>query len=459
MTRIRSQIAHDLPQTVIIGWGLGTLPMAILFNSFNILALRYFVDFVGLTAAAAGSLIALSKLYDAATDPLMGTLSDRTRSRQGRRRIYLLLGGLLCGLVLVAVFSIPSGLESGVAFALVALVVFLYSTGYTVYSIPYIAMAAEISNAPHTRASMMSWRVLFIGVGGLFAGTFGPKLIEWFGGGAAGHRSMAMILGSLVLLFAVVTFLMTSRAPRGEKDAAPPAMPWREKLRTILDNRPFLILLALKFFQLTGVAMASAMLAFFTVWVLGRGYSDLGTIVFWTTVGQIAGTPLWLAFMRRFGKRSAFMFAAVMFAAVSLTWLASDAAEPLWVIALRVFTKGLATAGILLVGQVLLPDTIEYDRLRTGLRREGVLSGMYTTIEKLAFAGGAAITAFYLDWANYLPGLTPTSGAQPQTAIDAIRYCQSVVPAVFIMLAAACLLAYRLPSTLTPVASAVADRP
>jgi len=60
---------------VIIGWGLGTLPMAILFNSFNILALRYFVDFVGLTAAAAGSLIALSKLYDAATDPLMGTLS------------------------------------------------------------------------------------------------------------------------------------------------------------------------------------------------------------------------------------------------------------------------------------------------------------------------------------------------------------------------------------------------
>jgi len=369
------------------------------------------------------------------------------------------LGGLLCGLVLVAVFSIPSGLDSGVAFVVVALVVFLYSTGYTVYSIPYIAMAAEISNVPHTRASMMSWRVLFIGVGGLFAGTFGPKLIEWFGGGAAGHRSMAMILGSLVLLFAVVTFLMTSRAPRGEKDAAPPAMPWREKLRTILDNRPFLILLALKFFQLTGVAMASAMLAFFTVWVLGRGYSDLGTIVFWTTVGQIAGTPLWLAFMRRFGKRSAFMFAAVMFAAVSLTWLASDAAEPLWVIALRVFTKGLATAGILLVGQVLLPDTIEYDRLRTGLRREGVLSGMYTTIEKLAFAGGAAITAFYLDWANYLPGLTPTSGAQPQTAIGAIRYCQSVVPAVLIMLAAACLLAYRLPSTLTPVASAVADRP
>jgi glycoside/pentoside/hexuronide:cation symporter, GPH family len=441
-----SKPVHDLSQTVIIGWGLGTLPMAILFNSFNILALRYFVDFVGLTAAAAGSLIALSKLYDAVTDPLMGTISDRTKSRQGRRRIYLLVGGLLCALVLVAVFSIPAQLDSTLAFALVAAVVFLYATGYTVYSIPYIAMAAEISSAPHTRASMMSWRVFFIGIGGLFAGTIGPKLVAWFGGGAEGHRGMAIVLGFLVLLFAAVTFVMTSSAPRGDQFAPPPAMPLREKFRTILENRPFLLLLALKFFQLTGVAVASATLAFFTVWVLGRGYSDLGTIVFWTTVGQIIGTPLSLAFMRRFGKRFTFMVAAFVFAVVSLTWLASDPSEPMWIIAVRVFVKGLATAGILLVGQVLLPDTIEYDRRRTGLRREGVLSGMYTTIEKIAFAGGAAVTALYLEWANYVPGLTQASGVQPQTAMDAIRYCQSVVPAVFIVLAAACLLSFRMPT-------------
>lgn len=437
---------HDLPQIAIIGWGLGTLPMAILFNSFNILALRYFVDYVGLAAAAAGSLIALSKIYDAVTDPLMGTLSDRTRSRFGRRRIYLLIGGLMCALVLVALFSIPSGLDSDVAFALVALVVFLYATGYTVYTIPYIAMAAEISASSHTRASMMSWRVLFIGLGGLLAGTLGPKLIAWAGGGASGHFSMAIVLGSLVLLFAVVTFLLTARTPIGETRAEADAMPLRDKLRTIAENRPFLILLSLKLFQLTGVAMASATLAFFTVWILGRGYADLGSIVFWTTAGQLVGTPLWLGIMRRTGKRAAFVVAAGIFAAVSLSWLAADAAEPMWVIALRVFVKGLATAGILLVGQVLLPDTIEYDRQRTGLRREGVLSGMYTTIEKIAFAAGTAITGMYLGGTGYVPGLQPASGAQPEAALDAILYCQSVIPAVFIMLAAACLYFYRLPS-------------
>jgi GPH family glycoside/pentoside/hexuronide:cation symporter len=437
---------HDLPQIAIIGWGLGTLPMAILFNSFNILALRYFVDYVGLAAAAAGSLIALSKIYDAVTDPLMGTISDRTRSRFGRRRIYLLIGGLLCALVLIALFSIPSGLDSGVAFALVALVVFLYATGYTVYTIPYIAMAAEISASSHTRASMMSWRVLFIGLGGLLAGTLGPKIIAWAGGGASGHFSMAIVLGSLVMLFAVLTFLMTSRTPKSEARPETDPMPLREKLRTIAQNRPFLILLSLKLFQLTGVAMASGTLAFFTVWILGRGYADLGSIVFWTTAGQVIGTPLFLAFMRRTGKRAAFVVAAIIFAVTSLSWLAADAAEPMWIIALRVFIKGIATAGILLVGQVLLPDTIEYDRQRTGLRREGVLSGMYTTIEKVAFAGGAAITGLYLDWMGYVPGLQPASGAQPATAIQAIQYCQSVIPAVFIMLAAACLAAYRLPS-------------
>ena len=100
-----------LPYRAVMGWGLGTLPMAIYFNSFNVLALRYFTDFVGLTAAAAGLLIGLSKLYDAFSDPVMGMISDRTRSPMGRRRPYVLAGGFLCGLSLFFLFSAPGPLS------------------------------------------------------------------------------------------------------------------------------------------------------------------------------------------------------------------------------------------------------------------------------------------------------------------------------------------------------------
>lgn len=145
-----------LPYRAVVGWGLGTLPMAIYFNSFNILALRYFTDFVGLTAAAAGFLIGISKLYDAFSDPVMGMISDRTRTRLGRRRPYVLAGGLLCGLSLYVLFSAPTGMSESQAFWYVAAALIMYATSYTVYNIPYMAMPAEITTDARQRSSMMT---------------------------------------------------------------------------------------------------------------------------------------------------------------------------------------------------------------------------------------------------------------------------------------------------------------
>lgn len=433
-----------LPYRAVIGWGLGTLPMAIYFNSFNILALRYFTDFVGLTAAAAGFLIGISKLYDAFSDPIMGMVSDRTRTSMGRRRPYVLAGGFLCGLSLYLLFSAPGGMNEDQAFWYVAAVVILYATSYTVYNIPYMAMPAEITTDSAQRSSMMSWRVVCVGVGGLVAGAVGPKIVAWGGGGLEGHSSMGMVLGSLIALFTLVTVFLTRGATGDAVVPATKRTPFMEQVRTIVSNRPYLLLLGLKFFLLCAIAISSATTAFLITWVLDLDYSDFGTMVLVTSIGQIIGAPLWLRIQRKVGSRMTFFLSASIYAAVSLTWLLADAQEAFNVTLLRVFVKGLAAGGILLIGQALLPDTIEYDRLRTGLRREGILSGMYTTIEKFSFAIGAALTGLYLGSAGYVAKLNPATDTQPESAITAIYYCQSVLPAVLVMIAACFMITYRL---------------
>jgi len=433
-----------LPYRAVLGWGLGTLPMAIYFNSFNILALRYFTDFVGLTAATAGFLIGMSKLYDAFSDPVMGMISDRTRTPLGRRRPYVLVGGLLCALSLYFLFSAPVSMSQSQAFWYVAAALILYATSYTVYNIPYMAMPAEITTDVRQRSSMMTWRVVCIGLGGLVAGTIGPKIVAWGGGGMDGHRDMGLALGGMIVIFTLVTIVLT----RGANGDAPvrtrQRMPFKQQVRTVVSNRPYLLLLGLKFFLLGAIAISSATLAFFIVWILERNYSDLGTIILVTSVGQIIGAPLWLRVQLRAGSRVTFFLSAAVYAAICLSWLLADAQEPLTMTLVRVFIKGTAAGGILLIGQALLPDTIEYDRLRTGLRREGILSGMYTTIEKFSFAIGAALTGVYLGASGYVAKLNPATAEQPEQAITAIYYCQSVLPAVLVLMAAGFMIFYRL---------------
>ena len=141
----------QLPFRIVFGWGLGTLGVAVLFNATSFLLLRFLTDFAGLAAAAAGLAIALSKVYDAITDPVMGVVSDRTRTPWGRRRPYLFLGGLACGAAFALLFHAPALGGGEASLALVFLLLLVYATAYTVFNVPYLAMPAEMTDSYHER--------------------------------------------------------------------------------------------------------------------------------------------------------------------------------------------------------------------------------------------------------------------------------------------------------------------
>ena len=328
----RDAVPARLSVSLAIGWGLGSLAIGILFNTTGMLLLRYLTDYVGLAAGLAGLLIAVSKIYDALTDPLMGWISDNTRSRLGRRRPWLLAGTLLCGLALVALFNVPAGWSGAALVAWVVVVLIFYATAYTVFTVPYMAMPAEMTTDYHERSRLIAFRVAFIGAAQLVAGYAAPMLILAFGDGRRGHSRMSVVLAAALVVFGLACFWMTRTArattvgnSTGVGLASPGTAAARigfgEQLRAVAGNRPFLILILSKLALLLAIASFGATFAYFVVHVLKATYALLGTFTVVSTITMFASLPLWLRLIKLTDKRRTFMLAATAYALLSFSWL------------------------------------------------------------------------------------------------------------------------------------------
>ena len=163
-----------LPLQIRLGWGLGSMPITILNLSSNVLLLRFMTDSLGIAAVVAGLIFAGAKVWDAVTDPLMGVLSDRITTPWGRRLPWLASGGLLCALTVVALYTTPD--LNGMALLIyLAAMLLLFRTAYTMFNIPYIAMAVELTPSYHERTQLMSFRVVFSSFGSLIGLSLGPR--------------------------------------------------------------------------------------------------------------------------------------------------------------------------------------------------------------------------------------------------------------------------------------------
>jgi GPH family glycoside/pentoside/hexuronide:cation symporter len=427
--------ARTLPLGLCIGWGFGTLGIAIIFNSVNALIMRFMTDWLGIAAATAGLLIALSKAYDAVLDPIIGNISDRTRSSWGRRRPYLLAGAFMCGLALPALFSVPSIDDATARTVYMGVMLVLFATAYASFNVPYLAMPAEMTDDYHERSYLISYRVTAIGIGQILGGFLGPYLIVAGGGGMAGHSLMGWVLGGLTFTACLLCFLMTGAARRIERDEGERPAYWSQ-LRMAWDNKPFVLLMAAKLTQLMSMAVSQSVIAYFTTRVLKAGDQALGLIFTVTTIGLFAAIPVWVRLGRRLGKKNTYILATVIFSLSTATWWFSAEGEPALYYYFRAFVQGFGSAGMMMMGTSMLPDTMEYDTRRTGLRREGVFSGIYTMMEKIAFAIGVSLTGLFLGTMGYVESRVGEATAQPESAIFAIYLCAAVIPAAGMLLSA-----------------------
>ena len=431
-----------LPFLKAIGWGSGALGQAIAVYAFSVLLLRYLTDSVGMSAAIAGILIGASKLVDAVVDPFIGAASDRTTGRFGRRTPWMFAGSILLGAAIMVLFNVPVVIGDLGKTVYLALALVLYSVGFACFSIPWVAMPAEMTRDYHGRSIMMSCRV-FASAAGQAVGAYGASMILASRIRTTGeYTRLGIIMGLVSAATMLVTVWMLRNTAGTTRDTAkrPPAM---NQLKTVLGNRPFLIVLGMKFCGFFAVTMQASSMAFFTTYVLHLSDTWLASFYFALTIGMIVGQPIWLRASRRFDKKRTLAIALIMQTILYLTLSLNLYEGAAWLVghgALLGFSGG----GIYLLTQSMLPDTLEYDYQRTGMRREGTLSGIGATIEKTSSALGIASLGILLSATGYVAASAGPGTQQPAEALLAVRAGACFAPALLVFVALLMLSAYDL---------------
>jgi len=421
---------ESVSESLRINFGAGALGMAIVLNTLAGILAPFMTNFLGISAVVVALLLPVSKLYDMVTDPLMGVISDRTRTRWGRRRPFLFLGGIVTATGFFLIFN-PPALDNSPALlnAWVLGALFLTYTGYTLFNIPYLAMPAEMTTHYHERTALMSWRTVFINFGALIA-AFSFALVEWLGNDRQAHGAMGLIFAALIAGGSIYCFFGLASAHQTTAARLPQKPSIGRQIRTIATNRPLMNLLGAKLCQLLGLAASGSAGVYFKVVILKMSYTQTTWFLVVNIVVILAAIPLWNRVSRRHGKRLTYMIATACFALTVSTWLLATAADPLSYIFVRAVFLGFFASGVIIMGAALLPDAVEYDYLKTGMRREATMSAFYAIVEKLAFAAGPALALLMLGAFGYQEGTEGMQIEQPESAINAIYVTAGLAPAL-----------------------------
>jgi GPH family glycoside/pentoside/hexuronide:cation symporter len=421
MARQPSSEPDSLPLSLSLGWAIGTFAMATIYSASSVLLLGYLVNHVGLAAGVAGLLFGASKLYDVIVDPFIGILSDKTKSRFGRRRPFMLAGTLVAALSFWMLFSIPSTLSGGPLIAFAAFALLANATGYALFVIPYLAMPAEMTNDRAQRTKLMAYRVGATSLGQIMGSFVAPLIIAANGGGMTGHATMSIIVAVAVLVTGITCFVSTGKAKfttRVESHSHGLV----SQFRTAFQNRHFSILMGIKMTSLLYVAVTTVLTPFLFTQILHQNYKMLGYFFLVKSVAMLLAQPLWVKITNRYGRAATYYAGCLGLALTTIPWAFCGPQTTAATILLIGVINGLASGGVLLIGQALLPDAIEQDFRRTGLRREGVFAGVYTVVERASFALAASMTGLILGAMGYIASKSgPVE--QPASAIFGIYLC------------------------------------
>lgn len=440
-----STAANGVPFSLRLSFGVGSLGQATILNSTSVLLLFFMTNLLGIRPSVGGALLFIAKLIDIVSNPIIGMLSDRTQTRIGRRRPYLLGGGVMMFVAFILLFTVPEFSSQWLLTGYLLLLMVFLSLAYATFTVPYLAVAAEATRTYDERTSIMAYRVVFILLGTLVGTAIAPAIATPSGVGTReSFASMALVLGAVILIASLLCFWGTRKATFYNPDAQ--TLGFLSQFGIAWRNRPFVILATAKLLQLCGVASVITCALYLTRYVLDISGLQVALFFLAMTISSALVVPVWWWMARRAGKKSAYITAVLIYALTGLTWLVAGPVESSFDMALvyaRAVLLGVGSGGLILLGVSMLPDTIEYDRLKSGARREGVFTGLWSAVEKGATAVGGLIIGLILDLMGFIKS-TGDVVAQPETAISGIIIGSAVVPAVFMLASLPLLFRYPL---------------
>lgn len=421
--------ATTLPsQRVSVGrkvlYGAGELVVGVRMAAFNTVLFPFYTDVALLTPALVGAAMALGRVWDGVNDPLTGWLSDRTRTRFGRRRPYLALMIVPLAVLFAAIWRPPVGETNDVFLYLVA-TLFLFDVFYGFYATPYLALGAELSTDYAERARVVSVRAVFHNVGLLLGGGAFIGIALAMGGGREAYATIGALLGGVMLVGGVIAFLGTREPPLPEQTERASLAGLLADLRATLRLRSFRIIVAGSALAICGSSINQAF-AFYVFRDSFGAEQSAGIVIAVYLLSATISFPFWAAAAGRVGKNLAFAV-CLMWSVVALSISPVLNAElPFAAILAFIVLAGMGVGGYVLP-LAIVADVFDEDELASGRRREGAFFGVWTLAMKLAGAAGIAISGLLLPYLGYVPG------AEQQTpeAIWALKLAWGPLPALF----------------------------
>lgn len=409
-----------------IGYGIGDIGSNIFIVTSGLFLLFFLTNILGVKPALAGLVLLFPKLWDVISDPIMGGISDITRSRMGRRRPYLLAASIPFGIIFFLMFLTPH-YNSELAKALyVGLMFAIGCTVFTVFNVPYSSMVAEMSDDYNERMSITSFRMIGSSIGVLLAGGLAMPLVEMGGGGEAGYRFMGIVLGSMITVFCLISFFGTRKAKTLPViDERPP---FSEQVKIAFRNTPFKMLMMMYTFQSLGIGVLMAGLIYYVKYVMDLPETAMGIVFPILIVTAIIFIPVWLKIGVKIGKIKAYSIGLCILA-VMLFSLYFTKSTQLNLFYIQIFLLGIGFSSFQLFPFSMLPDTIEFDELQSGMRREGVFSGIWSSAQKTAYSVGPSIVGFTLSMSGFV-----NSSVQPESVEVGIRIIFCLFTALMILI-------------------------
>jgi GPH family glycoside/pentoside/hexuronide:cation symporter len=418
-----------------VAYGLGDTASNLFFQAFNLLLFFYYTDVVGLGAAAVGTMMLFTRMLDAVSDPLMGLIADRTNTRWGRFRPYLLWGAFPYGILGYVMFINPNFTDAGK-------LIYAYVTyslmwlAYTFVNIPYSALMGVMSPSSKDRTSLSTYRFIFAFTGGFIVSSLAIPLTKFLGGGdqAEGFRYTMGIFAVLSVGLFLYTFRHTTErvvAPREER------APWGRDFRALFANGPWLVLFFAAFLTLTNVALRSGSIVFYFKYVVG---DESGFTLFATsgTVAFIAGAFATKLFLRFCNRRQLLIGLTLVNSVLLGAFFFVDPHNTPLLLGLNLISAFLSGPTPAIVWS-MYADTADYGEWKSGRRTTGLVFSAVVFAQKMGLAVGSAMMGWILAYFSFVPNEMPE-----ERTVFGIKLVFSLLPAIFSLLSGLAMFAYKL---------------
>lgn len=418
-----------------LGYGFGDAGFNLYWTTIASFIAAFYTDVFGISAAAAGTMLLVTKIFDAFTDPVMGAVADRTRTRWGKFRPFLIWGGAPLALAAFMTFTTPELSEIGrLVWAYVTYSVMMIC--YTIVSTPYSALSGVMTSRSQDRTALISIRFIFAFGCGALVNRYTLPLVEQFGQGdpARGWQLTIGLYGALATLIFLLTFLSTK-----ERIAPPPAQQTHavDDIKDLLGNKPWLILFALALIIMLTITMRAGSAYYYFNYYLVRP-DLLPSYLFWQMIFYAVGaacTPLLTRFIDKARLLMLLMALTATFS-ICMYFVPKDGITLIFIlnclISLCLGPKSPLTWS-------MYADTADYTEWQTGRRATAMTFAAATFSQKLGGAFGSAIMLWLLALLGY-----EANKAQDGSSLFGINLLQTAIPGAFALMAALLVTRYAL---------------